>query len=80
VVALVIVQIGRTGGLARAGAWPAWVAVASAAYGLIVTRWTMSSDVGVLLAVVVHAGAPAAIACAVALRRIAREIHAGSRG
>jgi hypothetical protein len=80
VLALVIVQIGRTGGLARAGAWPAWVAVVLAAYGLVVSPWTMSSDAGVLLAVVVQAGAPGAIACAVALRRIAREIHAGSRG
>jgi hypothetical protein len=77
-VAVAIMRIAPTGGLSSASRTPAAVAVGAAMLALLSSQSRVAIDPTGIAVGLIQSGVIAAIACAVALRRIAREIHAGS--
>lgn len=78
-VAVAIMRIAPTGGLSSGSRTPAAVAVGAAMLALLSSQSRVAIDPTGIAVGLIQSGVIAAIACAVALRRIAREIHAGSR-
>lgn len=77
VVALGVVHVVATGGISRAGAGPAWVSAGLAAFGLLALNWMFMLDSTGVLSLILRSGAPGAVACALALRRIEAELVPG---
>ncbi len=74
--ALAVARIAPTGGLSRASAVPAYTAVAGAGYGMVLTHLPLAYDPSGIASGVMQSGAVGAVACAIALWRIKRELHA----
>ena len=74
VVALGVVHVVATGGISRAGAGPAYIAVAAAGYGMVVARMPLTVDPSGITTLILRSGAFGATACAVALWRIKAEL------
>ena len=76
--AIAVARIAPTGGLSQASIAPAYIAVAAAGYGLVAARAQLAFDSSGVTTWVMRSGALGAIACAVALRRIHRELRGES--
>lgn len=73
--AIAVAQIAPSGGLSRASAVPAYTAVAASAYGMVIASLPLDFDSTGVLAGIMRSGAVGAIACAVALWRVDRELR-----
>ena len=73
--AVAVARIAPTGGLSRASAVPAYTAVAASAYGMVIASLPLDFDSTGVLAGIMRSGAVGAVACAVALWRINRELR-----
>ncbi len=73
--AVAVARIAPTGGLSRASAVPAYTAVAASAYGMVISSLPLDFDSTGVLSGIMRSGAVGAVACAVALWRIDRELR-----
>lgn len=77
-VAIAIARIAPTGGLSNASRAPAVIAAAAAACAMLLSQRNIEVDSSGIAVGLICSGVIAAVACAVALRRIARELHASA--
>ena len=75
-VALAVLRIAPTGGLSRRSAIPAMAAVAASVLGCVVSRTRLDVEMWSVASIPLRSGAIGAVACALALWRIKRELHA----